>query len=331
MPFALLSAGAWAINRQGITLEQALALSPAQVAEILFEGYTLADSAISWGGAGYHNLVIRALGGTIKWRRSGTPDVTEPLLKSINDIQNYDPKSINDDPSIQFIYETVRELVKLEKGERLVGGSMWGPFTLSGLLYGADALMRGVYKDRDAINQLLQFAADTYLTYLQGYIDAGARVIFMAEPSASGDMISRKHFEGVALPYIKQVYQRLESQDVILGLHICGNTSDRFGLITDCGTQIMSLDYKVDLREAKEAFAGHIAFAGNLDPVAVVQNGTPAHINDLTLASIESVGVNSGFIVMPGCDIPPSTPLENLQAMSAAARSYPLENGDSIE
>jgi uroporphyrinogen decarboxylase len=324
VPFALLSSGAWAINKNGVGLEQALTLDPAIMADWLYEGYTQADSAISWVGSGYNNIVVKAVGGQIKWRRKGTPDVVEPLLHSLDDVETIDPAILSQDPDIRVIYEVTRLLVEREQGQRLVGGSMWGPFTLTGLLFGADALMRFVIKDKAAVDKLLRFSVELYLTYMQGYIDNGARVIFMAEPSASGDMISRKHFEQAAWPYMKEIYRRLSGKNLILGLHICGNTEDRLDLIADSGAHIMSLDYKVPLDSAKQAFAGKIAFSGNLNPVNVVQNGTAEEIRALTRQCIDTVGTDSGYIVMPGCDIPPATPLANLQIISQTVNAYKI-------
>ncbi|HWQ79519.1 MAG TPA: uroporphyrinogen decarboxylase family protein [Anaerovoracaceae bacterium] len=322
VPFALLSSGSWAINSKGCTLENALAEPAETVADWLYEGYTAADSAMSWVGSGYFNIVIRALGGKIKWRKKGTPDVSEVLLKSVQDISRVDTGLVAQDKDVVKLYDITRYLVAREEGQRLVGSSMWGPFTLAGLLFGAEALMRSVYKDREATEKLLEFAEEVYLKFIQGFIESGAKVIFMAEPSASGDMISRKHFESTALPYIKDAFQRLSGKGLILGLHICGDVTDRLDLIADSGIQIMSLDYKVDLARAKEAFKGKIAFAGNLNPVSVVQSGTPEEIVAETLRSIETVGTKSGYIVMPGCDIPPSTPLFNLQTISRTVSSY---------
>jgi uroporphyrinogen decarboxylase len=322
IPFALLSSGAWAINSKDCTLERALTLEPAQVADWLYEGYTAAGSDISWVGSGYNNIVIKALGGKIKFRRTGTPDVSETFLKSLEDAATVDPTAIARDPDIQSIYAVTRELVAREDGRRLVGGSMWGPFTLTGLLFGAESLMRSVYKNPQALDRMLRLSVELYLTYMQGYIDAGAKVIFMAEPSASGDMISRRHFEHAALPYIQEAYRRLSGQGLILGLHICGNTEDRLDLIAGSGAAVMSLDYKVGLPKAKEAFAGKIAFSGNLNPVSVVQNGTRDQIRGEVAQSIQDMGRDSSYIVMPGCDIPPKTPLENLQTIRDAVLEF---------
>jgi len=322
IPFALLSSGTWCVVSHGSSLKEALTLPPENMAQWLYDGYTKADSDLSWIGSGYNNLVIEALGGKVKWRKKGTPDVAEPLFKSADDAEKYNPSVILENPNIQKLYDVTRLLVEKEKGERLAGGSMWGPFTLAGLLFGADSLMRGIYKNRAAIEKLLNFASELYLTYIQGYIEAGAKVVQMAEPSASGDMISRKHFNEVALPHIKEVFRRLSGKDLIIILHICGDTTDRLDLIAESGAHIMSLDYKVKLAAARSAFAGKIAFAGNLNPVNVVQRGSHDEIVNETIKGIKEVGEGSSYIVMPGCDIPPSTPLENLQLISKTVKEY---------
>jgi len=144
----------------------------------------------------------------------------------------------------------------------------------------------------------------------------------MAEPSASGDMISRKHFNEVALPHIREIFRRLSGKDLILILHICGDTTDRLDLIAESGAHIMSLDYKVKLAAARDAFAGKMAFAGNLNPVNVVQRGLHDDIVHETVNGIKEAGEGSAYIVMPGCDIPPSTPLENLQLISKTVKEY---------
>jgi len=322
VPFALLSSGTWCVVSHGSSLKETLTLPPENMADWLYDGYTKADSGLSWVGSGYNNLVIEALGGKVKWRKKGTPDVAEPLFKSADDAEKFNPSIILKNPNIQKLYDVTRLLVAKENGQRLTGGSMWGPFTLAGLLFGADSLMRGIYKDREAIEKLLIFSSELYLTYIQGYINAGARIVQMAEPSASGDMISRKHFNEVALPHIQKIFSRLSGRDLILILHICGDTTDRLDLIAQSGAHIMSLDYKVKLSAARDAFAGKMAFAGNLNPVNVVQRGSRDEIVNETINGIKEAGKDSSYIVMPGCDIPPSTPLENLRLISGTVKEY---------
>jgi uroporphyrinogen decarboxylase len=82
------------------------------------------------------------------------------------------------------------------------------------------------------------------------------------------------------------------------------------------------VDYKVSLKKAREAFDGKVAFGGNMNPVRVMQQGTTEEVTRACEQSIAEAGDSPGFILMPGCDLPPATPTENVKAMIAAGRAH---------
>lgn len=59
LPVSLLSGGAWALNRSGLTMEQALAERPERLAEVIARTNEIVGCDIVWPGSGYHNLAIR--------------------------------------------------------------------------------------------------------------------------------------------------------------------------------------------------------------------------------------------------------------------------------
>lgn len=132
---------------------------------------------------------------------------------------------------------------------------------------------------------------------------------------ASGDMISRRQFEEFVLPYQRWVIQRIKAKGAETLVHICGDVTDRLDLIPATGAGILSVDYKVDLARAAEVLAGKMAFAGNMNPVGVMQALEPEGVAWACRACIEQAGAASSHILMPGCDIPPGVPLENIRAM----------------
>jgi uroporphyrinogen decarboxylase len=102
-PATLMSAGAWALNSNGLTLEKALAVPPEETAEVLYNAYTGVASDIIWAMSGYNNIVIGALGGKIKFRLKGTPDVIETLIKSPSNIDAIDIGKIKNDERVQVL------------------------------------------------------------------------------------------------------------------------------------------------------------------------------------------------------------------------------------
>jgi uroporphyrinogen decarboxylase len=322
VPFALFGGGSWSAAYHRINLREMFNLPSENIAQMLYDAYAAADSDIASANGGYNSLLLEALGAKIKWRKKGPPDIIEDLFESPGDARKIDPAIILKNPNIQKAFDIARFLVEKEGGERLVSSGMNGPFTMAGLLLGMAKLVRGIYKDRTAIEKLLSFTTEVYLTYIQGFIDAGVKVITMTEPSTSGDMISQKHFQEFALPYIQEISSRLSGKGLIFMLHICGDTTDRLDLIAQSGAHIMSLDYKVKLAAAREAFAGKMAFSGNLDPVSVVLNGSPDEIARETINGLKDAGEDSSYIVMPGCDTPPATLVENLKLIAKTTREF---------
>jgi uroporphyrinogen decarboxylase len=322
VPVALLSGGAWALNRNGLSLKAALSEGAEKSAQILAEAYEKSGSDIAWVGSGYHNLAIGAIGGKIKYREKGTPDVIEALINNSAEVDDIDLTAVSKDEDINTLYQTGKSLIKYVGSNKIVGVSQWGPFTLAGLLYSAENIMRGIYKDKEGVHKVLEFSTNLYLSYITPFVDAGINIVSIADPSASGDMISREQFENFSLPYLKKVVQKLKSKGVIVLIHICGNTTNRLDLIPQTGADIISVDYKVNLSTARNLVGGKIAFSGNMNPVNIMLNSSPADVEVACRTCIEKAGNSGGYILMPGCDIPPSVPLENIQAMVKVAHEY---------
>lgn len=311
---AILSGGAWTFNRRGFTLEEILG-KPELAAEIIVQTNKLVLSDVVWAGSGYNNLPVRALGGKIKFRAKGTMDVQEPLLEKASDADKVNINRLEDDEGVRNVWKTASLLNQAIGGHTLIGGSGWGPFTLAAQIYGVEKMMQGIYKDKAAVHQALEFGTEVSFRYYEGFIKAGARILSVAEPTASGDLISRKHFEEFVLPCLVKFFKRTKEAGAINLLHICGNITNRLDLIPFSGADVLSVDYKVDLNKVRETLGNKMAFAGNVNPVEVLVDATPDEVAAVSRTCIEKAGQDSHFILMPGCDLSPGVPLENLQAM----------------
>jgi uroporphyrinogen decarboxylase len=326
LPSALLAGGSWALNSQNVSVGEARELAPEKLAELLGDAFASVGSDIWWVSPGFGNIAVELLGGKLKYRSKGPPDVVEPLFTRVADMDGADLSRVKASSYAAFIGDVSRALLQKTGGVYAVGGSNWGPLTFAGLLFGAENLMRSIRRDKAQTHRLLDWTAELYLTCAQVYIDAGVNLVSMGEPTASGDMISRDHFAEFVLPPLKKIYGVLRSKNVIAGLHICGNIEDRLDLIAQTGAQFISLDYKVSLKAARAILDGRMAFAGNMNPVDVMLRETPDAVEAACRRCVEDAGPGPGFILMPGCDIPPATPAENIRAMTRVAAScvFPL-------
>lgn len=162
------------------------------------------------------------------------------------------------------------------------------------------------------------------------FVEAGAELVCQSEPVSSGDMISKKIFEKLALPYIKSANNGINGRVKAKMLHICGKTTKILDFIPQTGADFFSLDYKVNLTLAREKLGGKIAFGGQLDPIKVLLEGAPKDVENAAEKCITDAGLN-GYVLMPGCDVPPKTKMENVQAMIKVAHQTQCDKKEKIK
>ena len=311
-PVALLSGGTWTFRQKGLTLRDVLDI-PHTGAQIIVDVNKIVQSDIVWPGSGYHNVLVQVLGGKIKFRPQGNIDVVQPLLNRVADIDGTDLDALDQ-------HEWLIAIDKQIGQEYLIGTSSWGPFTLAGQFYGVEKLMSGLYKDKQAIHELLEWASEVCVRYLAPSALQGAAILSIAEPTASGDLISLAHFEEFVAPYLEKVIKKLKEQKTLIALHICGNIKDRLHLAPGLGVDLLSVDYKVNLQQAQQVLNGRIALAGNVNPV-LLKDGTADEVITAAGRCLQEAG-GDNFILMPGCDIPPGVPLNNLTAFFTTGRDW---------
>jgi uroporphyrinogen decarboxylase len=326
VPAALLSGGSWVLYHHGLNIQKALLLEPEDVAEKIFSINKMAGVDIIWAAPSFGNILIKTMGGEIKFREKGPPDVSKPLINGVSDLEHIDLKKSFSDPSLQKMREITILVADRARSEYAVGASMWGPLTMFGLLYGVEKLMRDLYKNTETVRTILEWTTRLYLEFVDYFfIGCGVNLISMGDPTASGDVISRKHFEDFAVPVYNSVYAHLRKKNVITCIHICGNIENRLDLISRTGVSLVSIDYKVSIKKAREVFGGKTALAGNINPVDIIKDGRVEDVIAAGEQCIADAGEGGGFILMPGCDIPPVTPFENVKTMTETAVKHRLE------
>jgi uroporphyrinogen decarboxylase len=147
----------------------------------------------------------------------------------------------------------------------------------------------------------------------------------IAEPTAAGNLISPEQFKEFVVPHLKKITLWAHSQSTKVLLHICGNTSDRLELIKDIDVDCFSVDSKVSLKVAKEVLVGRVCLAGNVDPVNVLAKGTVNEVRNVTEKCLADAAEKGGYILMPGCDLPPNVPEENIKTFLEIGRTWKYE------
>ena len=72
--------------------------------------------------------------------------------------------------------------------------------------------------------------------------------------------------------------------------------------------------------EVKTAFVGRSCYSGNLDPIAVLMNGTPDKVAEEAERIVRTCHGEGGYIFCTGEMNPRDVPPENMRAMIQAVR-----------
>lgn len=319
VPATIFGGGVWTIRRWKKQFGDLLS-DPKEYARLIVDANQELNSPIVYVGSGYNNYLAAALGGTIKERELGAPDLREPIVKqSADELDALDVKMIENDPWIQKIREAARLVTEEIGNSHIVAATAWGPFTLAGQIYGVEQFMRATLKKQAEVEKTLKFATELLKQFYRPMLEAKTiTMASIADPTASGDLISGRVFQKFDLSYLQDLDNWIKSYGAFVWLHICGNTTDKLNLIAQTGADCFSLDYKVNLAKAKEVMGGKMCIAGNVDPVMYLYNGTPESVAEASAKCIADAAQGGGYILTSGCDLPPTVKMENIQAMMLA-------------
>lgn len=203
-------------------------------------------------------------------------------------------------------------------GKRLlVEGWVEGPCAEGADLRGLSTLMLDFADRPDFVDHLFAFSVDVAVRFAQAQVDAGADVIGVGDAAAS--LVGPGIYRAFVLPHERRLVDAIHGMGALVRLHICGNTLRIVEPMASLGADIIDVDYPVDLGDARTAAGPAQVLLGNLNPVTALMQATADEVSRGIAACHQAAG--SRWIVGAGCEIPPATPLANVDALTAYARS----------
>jgi MtaA/CmuA family methyltransferase len=167
----------------------------------------------------------------------------------------------------------------------------------------------------DLVHRAAEFALDVVIPYAKALTEAGADMICILEPTAM--FLSPSAFRAFSGAYVSQLVDALDAMTL---LHICGDTTHLIAEMCETGAEGLSLDAPMDLKATAEHVSEDVILVGNIDPVDVMAQGRPDDVRAAVDHLLKRMHPYPNFILSTGCDLPPETPLANIQALMDAGR-----------
>ena len=169
----------------------------------------------------------------------------------------------------------------------------------------------------DQWHALLRKLSDVVVTYLENQVRAGVDAIQIFDSWVG--CLSPADYEEYVLPHVKSVIDRLKPEGIPI-IYFGTGTSTLLPLMRSAGSDVLGLDWHVELDEAWARVGFDVAVQGNLDPVVLFAPlpEIERRIKDI----LDRAGNRAGHIFNLGHGILPKTPVDHVEAAIGFVRQY---------
>ena len=204
-----------------------------------------------------------------------------------------------------------------------------GSFTIAGNICPVEKLCRWVLGRPELAHRLLRLATDHIIDATKYWVDTfgGEQVIIQIwEPLASNDIISPRQFEKFVLPYLQELGNKVLRMGIRhIFYHICGEQNlnlPYWSQIPMGDPGICSIGSQIEIPSAIKYLGDKAIIAGNIDPT-IIQMAKPQQVYELCKTAIDAgKKAPRGFMLMSGCETPPSAPPYNVYMMRKAINDF---------
>ncbi len=264
------------------------------------------------------SVEAEAFGSPVRFSEDEVPTVSARILETEADIQSLKVPEVGAGRTGEYV-KTIREAKKLIKDRPVLAGHI-GPFSLSGRLLDMNEIMVMSMTEPEVVEDVLEKATQFLLQYVQAFKAAGADGVVIAEPAAG--LLSPALNARLSVPYLKRIVEAVQDESFIVVYHNCGNTLPLIQDILKIGAKALHFGNAIDLEKMLPQVPPDVVVMGNVDPSSQFRNGTPESVTERVDGLLEKLSKYPNYVISSGCDIPPLSPLTNIDAFFAAVKDF---------
>lgn len=306
-----------AIQKMGITVKEFISDSDLQAQGMKI----IADLTDSAAALSMMDLSLEAecFGSTIHFSDDEVPTVVGAIIEDEDDAEALQIPAIGSGRT-QLYIDAVAKASKLINDRPVLAGVI-GPFSLAGRLLDVTEAMIYCYDEPEMVHLVLEKVTTFIIDYIKAYKEAGADGIVMAEPLAG--LLSPSLAEEFSSDYVKKIVDAVQDDEFIVVYHNCGNcTIQMIDSIIATGAPVFHFGNAIAMDEMMDKIPEDRIAMGNVDPAGEFRNGTPESIKASTKEIMEKCCKYKNFVISSGCDIPPMSSWDNINAFFEAVNEF---------
>ena len=306
-----------AIQKMGISVKEFISDSDLQAKGMKI----IADCTDSAASLSMMDLSLEAecFGSTIHFSDDEVPTVVGAIIEEEEDADALEIPEIGTGRT-QIYIDAVEKAAKLITDRPVLAGVI-GPFSLAGRLLDVTEAMIYCYDEPDMVHTVLDKVTAFIIKYIKAYKAVGANGVVMAEPLAG--LLSPALAEEFSSNYVKKIVDAVQDDEFIVVYHNCGNcTIQMIDSIIATGAPVFHFGNAIAMDEMMAKIPEDRIAMGNVDPAGQFRNGTPESVKESTKAIMEKCCKYKNFVISSGCDIPPMSSWDNINAFFEAVKEF---------
>ena len=306
-----------AVQLMGISVRELISDSEAQAKGMaLVAERTDAAAAVSLMDL---SLEAECFGSTIRVSDDEVPTVTGALVTDEDEANALAVPAVGAGRTGIYL-DAMRKALERISGRPVFAGVI-GPFSLAARLLDVTEIMVDCYDEPDMVHIVMEKATAFLTAYCMEYKKLGANGVVIAEPVTG--LLSPALAEEFSEPYVRRIVDAVQDDSFLVVYHNCGNAVLRMmDSILRTGAGAFHFGNAIDMADAIALVPEDTVVMGNIDPAGEFRGGTPESIRKATIDLLERCGGHKNFVISSGCDIPPLSKWENIDAFFAAVAEF---------
>ena len=242
------------------------------------------------------------------------PHVVRYVMEQIGEIDKlslFDPAR----GRAEVCCDAIRRLKK-EHPDIPVVANVTGPVSLATSLMDPLLYYRALRRDKVSVHRLNDICVENAIRFGDAMVEAGADLICIADPSATGDLLGPQTFAEFCLPYLNRMADHFQNtHNISVIVHICGDVKGTGKLLSRLTAKVISVDSVVAIKRLRQLAPDKVSM-GNVSTF-ILEKADPEKV-----AKAAGLCLRHGVdILAPACGISPITPLANIRSLADCVAS----------
>ncbi len=267
-------------------------------------------------------LPLEGLGVGFHFAKGEGPIIERPIRTpaDVDALQPFDPAV-----ELSYVLDTIRTVRAALDGRVPLIGFAGAPFTLASyMIEGGSSrhhiLMKSfMYREPKAWDRLMRIVREVTRDYLAAQIEAGAKAVQLFDSWVG--CLSPEDYRAYVLPHSRWVLEGLARYDVPR-IHFGTNTGSLLEAMKEAGGDVIGVDWRTPIAEARRTIGSKFAVQGNLDPALLM---APRQLLvDRVQGILRDADASRGYIFNLGHGVLPGTPPESVEAVVETVHAHPV-------